>query len=421
MTITSGRDGRDGRGAAGARTGRLGALLGAMFLFNVAGYAAVGAALQVLLPSQVEAADPVGKLSAFGLVTGVSAIASVCVPPIVGALSDRTRGRWGRRSPWILYGGVATLASLVLLGWMSTVAGLLIGWFLVQGTVNIGLNILIAVVADQVPKDRRGLASTVGGLGVPVGSLAGTVAGAQIHSALFAYTLFGVVFLAASVLLALLSRERLTGAESAERVPLRVQFGSALAGLRSRDYAWAFSSRAVMFLGYFAVSSFNLYILSDYIRLPAGLDPKDALALQVTVQTVSLVVGTIIAGPLADRLRRHKLFVLISSLMVTVSVALPLVSPTWTQQLAAAVIGGVGFGAYLSVDQALVTLVLPAAEDSGRDLGVFHIALNAPQVVAPFGGSLVVAHLGGYPALFVTGGVLALVGALMILRVRSVR
>ncbi|MFB4276884.1 hypothetical protein ACBJ59_16445 [Nonomuraea sp. MTCD27] len=49
---------------------------------------------------------------------------------------------------------------------------------------------------------------------------------------------------------------------------------------------------------------------------------------------------------------------LISSLMVTVSVALPLVSPTWPVQLAGAVIGGVGFGACLSVDQALVTLVL---------------------------------------------------------------
>ncbi|MEV1004216.1 MFS transporter [Nonomuraea sp. NPDC050202] len=128
-----------------------------------------------------------------------------------------------------------------------------------------------------------------------------------------------------------------------------------------------------------------------------------------------------VAGPLADRLNRHKLFVLISSLMVTVSVALPPVSPTWPVQPAGAVIGEVGFGADLSVDQALVTLVLPAAEDGGHDLGVFHIALNAPQVVAPFGGSLVVAHLGGHPALFVAGGLLSLVGALMILRVRSGR
>jgi hypothetical protein len=57
-------------------------------------------------------------------------------------------------------------------------------------------------------------------------------------------------------------------------------------------------------------------------------------------------------------------------------------------------------------------LVLPAAEDSGRDLGVFYTALNAPQVVAPFGG---------YPARFVAGGLLSLVGAIMILRVRSGR
>ncbi|MGN9788156.1 hypothetical protein ACTMTF_42560 [Nonomuraea sp. ZG12] len=91
-------------------------------------------------------------------------------------------------------------------------------------------------------------------------------------------------------------------------------------------------------------------------------------------------MGVQLAGGDVPRLLRRLL--LISSLMVSVSVALPLLSPTWTVQLAGAAIGGVGFGAYLSVDQALVTLVLPAAEDSGRDLGLFHIALNAPQVVA---------------------------------------
>jgi MFS family permease len=415
MTITSSRD-------ADVRPGRLGALLGAMFLFNLAGYAAIGASLQILLPAQVAAADQSGKLSAFGLVTGVSAIASVCVPPIVGALSDRTRGRWGRRSPWILYGGLATLAALVLLGWVSTVAGLLIGWFLVQGTVNIGLNIMIAVVADRVPERRRGLASTVSGLGLPVGFLVGTGVGALlVHSAPLAYTMLGLVFLGASALLATVSRERLLGGEPPEPASLRAQFMAALAGLRSRDYAWAFGSRAVMFLGYYAVSSFGLYILDDYIRLPAGLTAPTAMALQSTVSTVCLVLGMAVAGPLADRLNRRKLFVLASSLLVSVSVALPLLSPTWTVQLAGAVIGGLGFGAYLSVDQALVTLVLPAAKDSGRDLGVFHIALNAPQVVAPLAGSLVVAHLGGYPALFVAGGLLSLIGALMIMPVRSVR
>jgi MFS family permease len=120
-----------------------------------------------------------------------------------------------------------------------------------------------------------------------------------------------------------------------------------------------------MFLDCFAVSSFGLHILSDYIRLPAGLAPAEALTLQITVQDGLPGPQDDRRGPARGRLNRHKLFVLISSLMVTVSVALPPVSPTWPVQLAGAVTGGVGFGAHLPVDQALVTLVLPRPRTAG--------------------------------------------------------
>ncbi|MFG2304719.1 MFS transporter [Actinacidiphila glaucinigra] len=88
------------------------------------------------------------------LVTGVSALASLAVPPVVGLFSDRTRSRWGRRAPWILFGGLATAASLILLGAVGSVAGLLVGWFLVQGTVNVGLNVFLATIPDRIPPHR---------------------------------------------------------------------------------------------------------------------------------------------------------------------------------------------------------------------------------------------------------------------------
>ncbi|RBQ17058.1 MFS transporter [Spongiactinospora rosea] len=406
------------------RTGRLPLLLGAMLAFNTVGYIAITASVSILLPGQVAAADPAGKLGAFGLVTGISAIASVCVPPIVGAWSDRTKGRWGRRSPWFLAGGITAAASLVLLGSVSTVTGLLIGWFLVQGTVNIGLNIVLAVVADRVPARRLGLASTLNGLGIPIGGAVGVWIGAALSGSVFlAYCLLAAVFLAGSLAMALVAKE---SAPSTDPAParggsIRAEIAGAVASLRTRDYAWAFAARAVMFLGYFTVSSFSLYALTDYIRLPAGLEPAAATATSTSVTTGCLVLGMLIMGPLADRLDRRKLFVLLSSLLITVATVLPLLSPTWDAQLASAVLSGIGFGTYLSVDQALVTLVLPAADGAGRDLGVFHIALNAPQVVAPFAAAFVVGGLGGYPALYAAGGLLALAGSLLILPIRSVR
>ncbi len=44
---------------------------------------------------------------------------------------------------------------------------------------------------------------------------------------------------------------------------------------------------------------------------------------------------------------------------------------------------GCAYGIYTSVDFALITEVLPAAEDRAKDLGVINIANALPQVLAP--------------------------------------
>jgi MFS family permease len=172
------RQGELRRSARAEPAPRLWPVLAAMFLINVSGYAAIGGVLSVLLPTQVRLIAGDTAPSALALITGVSAIASLAVPPLAGLLSDRTRSTWGRRAPWILFGGLATGASLLLLGLVGSITGLLIGWFLVQGTVNIGLNVVLATIPDRIPPRRHGLASTVQGLGLPVGSVLGVQLGA---------------------------------------------------------------------------------------------------------------------------------------------------------------------------------------------------------------------------------------------------
>jgi MFS family permease len=92
---------------------------------------------------------------------------------------------------------------------------------------------------------------------------------------------------------------------------------------------------------------------------------------------------------------------------------------TWPAAIVAAVLFGVGFGAYLAVDQALITQVLPAARDRAKDLGVINIALVCPSAI----GALIAAplvSLGGYPTLFAGTSVVAILGAVLVWRIRSV-
>ena len=59
------------------------------------------------------------------------------------------------------------------------------------------------------------------------------------------------------------------------------------------------------------------------------------------------------------------------------------VGQTWPTAVVAAVLMGFGYGIYTSVDFALITQVLPGADDRAKDLGVINIANALPQVFAP--------------------------------------
>jgi hypothetical protein len=75
----------------------------------------------------------------------------------------------------------------------------------------------------------------------------------------------------------------------------------------------------------------------------------------------------------------------------------------------------------MSVDQALITHVLPDAQSRAKDLGIMNVGSVGPQALAPLAASVIIATLGGYSVLFGTAGVTTALGALMVYRIKSVR
>ena len=77
------------------------------------------------------------------------------VQPIIGAMSDRTQSRWGRRTPYFLIGAIICSISLFLMPYSSALwmaASLL--WILDAGN-NITLEPYRAYVADRLVPDQR--------------------------------------------------------------------------------------------------------------------------------------------------------------------------------------------------------------------------------------------------------------------------
>jgi MFS family permease len=105
--------------------------------------------------------------------------------------------------------------------------------------------------------------------------------------------------------------------------------------------------------------------------------------------------------------------------MATATAALALV-PVWPMVVVGAILLGAGFGVFTAVDYAVMTEVLPNAEDSGRDLGVINVAASLPQVFSPVLAGALVTSGAGYPGLYLLSALATLVGALAVSRIRGV-
>ncbi|MEU6297328.1 MFS transporter [Streptomyces erythrochromogenes] len=391
-------------------------LLPLLLVGNSAMYALYVGVAGVLLALQVEDVDPANKVANFGLIAGISAVFATVFNPLAGALSDRS----GRRNPWILGGGLAAVPAMLLLGFADTILLITIAWCLGQAVMNVYQAAITSVVPDRVPVNARGKASAAVGLGLPFGSTLGALLGAAFSEDYrTGYLVLGALVAGAAVLFTACGREERLPARAP--LPVREQLAAFASALRDHDFRWAFIGRALLVLGYFAVSGYQLYVLQDHTALPGGMKPEAAVAVLMPLTSVAMVVSTVLGGYLSDRFDRRKLFVGASALLSAVALVIPAVSTSWAAMLAFAAVNGLAFGCYMAVDTALVTMVLPSAEDAARDMGVLNIANAGPQIVAPFVASVVVSVSGGYTALFVVAAVLAVAGALAVKPIRGVR
>jgi MFS family permease len=390
-----------------------------LFLANIGLWLAIYAPIQVLLPEQAELLDASHKELVFGLVTGTGAVVSLVVNPLVGLASDRTRSRFGRRHPWTLAGALVGAIGLAVLAIAGNAAVMTTGWCLVQAGLNGMLATLTSSVPDRVPVAQR---ARIGGL-VGISQMLGTVLGAVLVTVLITAVPGGYLACAAIVVVgAVLFVSRTPDLPLPRDWPV-VRWRAALSGLwisprRHPDFAWAWGCHFMINLGNALGTFYLLYFLKDAVHYR---DPDTGLLIMMGLYGVALAIGGIAVGRLSDASGRRKPFVLLAVAVMALAALTLTLWQTWPAALVASPLLGVGFGAYWAVAIAVLTQVLPAAADRAKDLGVVNIANLLPQVIAPLMATVILAELGGYPALFASAGLATVAAGALILRVRTVR
>ena len=375
---------------------------------------------QILLPTQIAAFNAASRFSNLAIATSVGVLAALLTNPIAGALSDRTTSRLGRRRPWLIAGTVLSAATLVLLANASSFLTLVIWWAIFHVAANAILAALSAIVPDQVPVRQRATVSAFVSLSLPLGAVVGALLVTKVvKSTVMSYYTFGGILFIVMLIFVLVLRDKPLPKAAAPRFHL----GTFLAAfwvnpVKYPDFGWAWLTRFLVYLSYFTALGYLLYFLQDAVHYQKAA--QGVTTFQI-ILTGTLLIASVLSGILSDKFGRRKVFVMGASLVIALSFLILAFWQTWTGvQLAAAVLG-IGFGAYLGVDIALITQVLPSANARGKDLGVINIANALPQVVGYTTAALVITVFHSYTILFVLAALLASLGAVLIRQIKSVR
>jgi len=382
--------------------------------------AVLAPALVVLAIKVSEITTPETRAGALSLVAGVGALIALLANPFFGRLSDRTTSRFGMRKPWIVGGSLVGLASLVLLGSATNVTGVLVAWVIAQLSFNAALAALVATLPDQTAPAERGRLSGLIGMTLPVGLVAAAYFAQLFDNAFQMAVVPGVVGTAVTLAFAFTFKDRVLTEKPA---PLNLKEIAGSFYFNPRTYpglGWAWFTKFLVYIGYCAGLLYLPYFFADHLHVAETAVP--GLVFQATlVSSAGTVVTSIAGGWISDRIGKRKAMVIASAVIMMAGLIVIATSSTTDQVLVGQALAGLGLGCFGAVDVALITDLLPGTNsENAKTFGVFNIAQALPQSLVP-AIAFPVITLGGYPALFIGGAVVGIIGAVLVTRIKGVK
>ena len=394
-------------------------LIATMFSSNVGALIALLTPLQLLLTLQTTRIAGAEAAAAFGFITGVGALFALVANPLAGRISDRTAARFGRRRTWILTGSIGGSLAVFAIAFTTEIWQVAIIWCLTQTLFNFQQAATNALLADQVPTHRRGTVSGFVGLASAVGPLVGIAAVSSLTDPLMQWGTVAVISVVLGIIAVGLLRDP-------QHTPSTDQAGLNLKQLllsfwlnprKHPAFGWAWLVRFLLTCAY-ASGTYNAFFLMDRF----GISPEEVGGSVLVLSLISvglLAVTSIVAGPISDRVRRQKPFVIAAGLLAAGALTLQAFAPTIEVVYVAVGILGLGTGLFFAIDNAMCVRMLPSAENAGKDFAIINMANTLPQSFVPFIAPLLLG-IGGFTALYVTLAVVGIIGALFVLRLPEI-
>ena len=340
---------------------------GAFFAFN-----------NFVLPQLLKAAGASDLLT--GLLSSTRSIEGAIIQPTVGALSDRTRTRLGRRRPFIALGIPISAGFFLFAATQHDVLGLTVGIFLFSIFFNAAADPYVALLADLTTRGERGTlqgVSTAIQLGSQVGFLLliSTASGSGGIPA-WSYLLVAALMVVTFGVTVVGVREPDIVDVSEDRLGLR----GYVAELKEHRQALRYLGAIFVFMvGFSAV----LPYLTLFITVDIGETEQVALALAAGTLLVT-ALAAVAFGKLADRVGTKPVLVTGWTLLGAAAFG-GIAIQRLPETIAVVLLAGIGNGAATAAGWPLLASLVPPEKTgvfAGLKAAAESIAIPASVVVA---------------------------------------
>ena len=393
---------------------------------------AINTPIFVTLALRVADVDPDGKTTSYALLSGLGMLAATISAPAFGALSDRTRSRFGMRRPWIVLGLIGTAAGGCLMGIAHDLISLTAGWLVMSAFATVVASLLVASIADWVPVHQQNFMGGLVGACNLIAVLIGSVIVALVPHHSFLQLNIPVVLAIVAVLAFVLSfpDRRLDGRAHGEgKAPTSTRSlrdlvsGMYLNPRESPDFACLLASLFLVSIGGALGTTYGVYFLEDHMKVGSD-DLTTVVAYSNAATCLPALIGAPLAGWLADKTDRRRPILLFGVLSSALGLVIIAFGPDLLWFYLGSFVTGVGTAAYSGVYIGYAIATMGETEHSARNLGLTNVAISLPLTLAPFITPLFL-YLGSgghnYISLYVGGAVISLLGVPLMYRIRNAR
>lgn len=374
-----------------------------------------------LLPAKIGQIAPADKVPLVAAASAIAMTVATIANIIAGALSDITRTKHGKRTPWIVINSILSALCLVVLSRATTVVMLLTIWGIYQAVLNAVVAPMIAQISDRVAPKWRGTISSFYGIGQAIGNYgSGILASQFIDTTAVGIQVLAAIALIGGLISAFLAKEPSNLNEPKIKFNIKtIKQNFMFPTKGARDYYLALIGKLLMVTGQYVIVGYQLYIFTDYMKLGKSATTA-SIATMSSILMVTGIIFTALAGPISDKVHRLKMPVALATIMLGIGAFFPFISAKPWTMFAYAVIAGIGMGAYNAVDQALNVSVLPNPKAAAKDLGIINMANTLGQVFGPMIAAVVISTM-GYRAIFPVETLICVVGGLLIMMIKRVQ